>query len=503
MADDPSRQAFHWPHRLGPGSEVAGYRIEQQIGAGGMAIVFRARDQRLGRLVALKVLAPALAADEEFRARFIREWRAATAVEHPHIVPIYAADAADDILYIAMRMVNGGDLGQVVRRDGPLSPGRAAAFISAVGSALDAAHSVGLLHRDVKPGNILVDSAAGMPDHAYLSDFGLSKGASSSAALTGAGQFVGTAHYAAPEQISGERVDARADQYALACVAYELLTGGVPFERDHWQSVLLAHLSHHPPAVTPQRPDLPAPVDYVIAKGMAKSPGDRYQSCGEFAASLRAVLVRPARAGGTGYGAAPGFGAAPIPAPDRAARREQQGGVATDQRLREQAAATVTPAGLRSAGGLGATDGGAPGPGPRGGWARSRLSWLISAVVIVVVATIAATGYLTEDGNSATAQQGNGTGVGSSAGGNGSARAPVTRRSPGDLDEQIVVQSVVGLPVAKASQILRNEGFRVRPVKLEPVDPDGGYPGDVVRQSPAAPAALLDGSTVTIYFQAG
>ena len=168
-----------------------------------MAVVFRARDERLGRLVALKILAPALAADEGFRHRFIRESRAAAAVDDPHIVPVFEAGEADGVLFIAMRYVPGGDVRSLVRREGPLPPARVVAIISPVASALDAAHAAGLVHRDVKPANMLVDVRPGRPDHVYLSDFGLSKGALSSAALTGAGQFLGTLDYISPEQIRG------------------------------------------------------------------------------------------------------------------------------------------------------------------------------------------------------------------------------------------------------------------------------------------------------------
>src|ERR1700683_4165070 len=197
-----------------------------------MAVVFRARDERLGRPVALKVLAPALASDPGFRRRFIAESRAAAAVDDPHIIPIYEAGEADGALFIAMRFVAGGDLRGVLDREGALAPVRAAAFISPVASALDAAHAAGLVHRDVKPGNILVDARRGGPEHAYLTDFGIARAMLSAGTLTVAGQFLGTPDYAPPEQINGQPVDGRADQYALACVAYEVLSGTVPFRRD-------------------------------------------------------------------------------------------------------------------------------------------------------------------------------------------------------------------------------------------------------------------------------
>ena len=288
------------------GSLVAGYRLEAQVGAGGMAVVFRARDERLGRLVALKILAPTMAADGAFRRRFIAESRAAAAVDDPHIIPVYEAGEAAGVLFIAMRFVKGGDLRLVLEREGVLAPSRVVAFISPVASALDAAHSAGLVHRDVKPANILVDARPGRPDHVYLSDFGVSKGAMSSVSLTRPGQFLGTPAYSAPEQIQGRTMDGRTDQYALACVVYQLLTGTVPFERDQGMAVLLAHLSEPPPSLSSRQPDLPAAADQVLAKGMAKAPEKRYGSCSEFANALQEAL------GLAPYGSH-GF----APAPDR------------------------------------------------------------------------------------------------------------------------------------------------------------------------------------------
>jgi serine/threonine protein kinase len=226
------------PTGLAAGSRVAGYLLEEQVGAGGMAVVFRARDERLHRHVALKILSPALAADEAFRHRFVRESRAAAAVDDPHIIPVFEADEADGVLFIAMRYVPGGDVRSLVRRVGPLSPGRAAAIISPVASALDAAHGAGLVHRDVKPANMLVDARPGRPDHVYLSDFGLAKGVTSSLGVTGSGQFLGTVGYSAPEQMRGEPLDGRADQYSLACAAFELLCGETPFPHDHVTAVI-------------------------------------------------------------------------------------------------------------------------------------------------------------------------------------------------------------------------------------------------------------------------
>ena len=271
---------------LAPGSRVAGYLLETLVGAGGMAAVFRARDVRLGRVVALKMIA----GDEALRTRFVREARAVAAVDHPHIIPVYEAGEADGMQFIAMRFVAGADLQVVIRREGGLRPKRAAAFISPVASALDAAHDAGLVHRDVKPANMLVDVGRGRPEHVYLSDFGLARGVLSEARLTRAGQFLGTPDYSAPEQIAGQPVDGRVDQYALACVAYELLTGSVPFRRDEPMAVLYAHLYAPPPRLTAVRPDLPAAVDEVLATALAKVPDNRYDSCGAFADALRDAL---------------------------------------------------------------------------------------------------------------------------------------------------------------------------------------------------------------------
>jgi serine/threonine protein kinase len=287
-------------------SRMAGYRLEEQVGAGGMAVVFRARDERLGRLVALKILAPALAADEAFRQRFIGESRAAAAVDDPHIVPVFEAGEANGVLFIAMRYVPGGDVRALMRRAGVLPPGRAVWILSQVASALDAAHAAGLVHRDVKPANMLVDTRAGRPDHVYLSDFGLSKGTLSTSGLTGAGQFLGTANYISPEQIEGKPVDGRADEYALACAAFEMLTGAPPFRRDEPMAVMYAQLSEPPPPLTSRRPDLSPAADEVFARALAKAPADRYATCREFADALHAAFGLAPYDSGPGIIPAPG-----------------------------------------------------------------------------------------------------------------------------------------------------------------------------------------------------
>ena len=241
-------------------------------------------------MVALKILAPGLATDQRFRQRFIRESRAAAAVDDPHIVPVHEAGEARGVLFIAMRYVPGGSVADLLHRDGPMSPQRAAAILSPIASALDAAHAVGLVHRDVKPANMLVDIRPDRPDHVYLSDFGLTKDSATSIGLTGSGQVLGTPSYMAPEQIEGFAVDGRTDQYALACAAFELMTGEVPFPRDQGLAVLWAHLAQPPPELSSRRPELGESIDQVFATALAKSAEGRYPACRDFADAFRDSL---------------------------------------------------------------------------------------------------------------------------------------------------------------------------------------------------------------------
>ncbi|MFE9775186.1 serine/threonine-protein kinase [Streptomyces sp. NPDC005931] len=275
------------------GRQVAGYRIEQEIGRGGMAVVYRARDLRLDRTVALKLLAPELARNDTFRRRFTHESRTAAAIDHPHIVPVFEAGETDGILYIAMRYVAGSDLRHLLDREGPLPPPTAVRIAAQVASALDAAHDHGLVHRDVKPGNVLVSRGTDSdhPEHVYLTDFGLTKKSLSLTGFTTVGQFVGTLDYVAPEQISGRPVDARCDVYGFACVVYETLAGHPPFRRDDDMALLWAHQYDDPPPLTAARPELPPQTDAVLAKALAKSPDDRYASCLDFVAALRTAMT--------------------------------------------------------------------------------------------------------------------------------------------------------------------------------------------------------------------
>ncbi len=344
------------------GSRIAGYRLEERIGHGGMAVVFRARDEQLGRLVALKILAPTLAGDAEFQQRFISESRAAAAIDDPHIVPVFAAGEADGVLFIAMRYVAGGDAHSLLRREGPLPPSRVAAIISPVASALDAAHRAGLLHRDVKPSNMLMDVLPGRPDHVYLSDFGLSKAAASTSGMTRAGEIMGTLDYMSPEQIGGKPVDGRADQYALACSAFELLTGAPPFRRDEHMAVMYAHLSEAPPRLTSRRPDLPGAVDGALSRALSKAPGDRYESCAQFADALRdAFGILP-------YDSRPRVRPAAAHPPTEIARPAGQGAGPYGGRAAEVTAAAAPAPGAADAAAtatsLPATQNASTGPGP-------------------------------------------------------------------------------------------------------------------------------------------
>ncbi|AMW08492.1 serine/threonine protein kinase [Streptomyces qaidamensis] len=283
------------------GQQIAGYRIEQEIGRGGMAVVYRARDLRLERTVALKLLAPELARNDTFRRRFTHESRAAAAIDHPHIVPVFEAGETDGVLYIAMRYVAGSDLRHVLDREGPMPPVTAVRVAAQVASALDAAHDHGLVHRDVKPGNILVSRGTDSdhPEHVYLTDFGLTKKSLSLTGFTTVGQFVGTLDYVSPEQISGKPVDARCDVYGFACVVFETLAGHPPFLRDDDMALLWAHQYDEPPPLTEDRPDLDPRVDPVFAQALAKSPDDRYPSCLAFVAALRAATTGGRKGGAT------------------------------------------------------------------------------------------------------------------------------------------------------------------------------------------------------------
>ena len=273
---------------LAPGDVFVNHRIEGLAGRGGMGVVYRAIDLDLDRTVALKVIAPALADDPDFRARFVAESKAAASIEHPHVIPVYYAGEREGVLFIVMRYVDGPDLRALVRAEGRLDEGRAARVVAQVGGALDAAHAHGLVHRDVKPANVLL----GGEDHAYLTDFGLTKRAASTAGLSRTGGWVGTLGFVAPEQIRDERVDARTDVYALGCVLVHALTGAAPFVRDCDEAMLWAHL-HAPPPVD----RVPEAFAGIVERALAKDPEDRFPSAGDLG---RAALAAVGAAGAPG-----------------------------------------------------------------------------------------------------------------------------------------------------------------------------------------------------------
>jgi DNA-binding beta-propeller fold protein YncE len=260
------------------GTEFLGYRIEELIGRGGMGVVYRAYDLRLKRNVALKLIAPELSADEGFRERFLAESELAASLDHPNVIPIYNAGEHEGQLYLAMRYVEGSDLKTLVQQSGPLDPQRTTAIVGQVAQALDAAHARGLVHRDVKPSNVLLDTH----EHVYLADFGLSRRLSDQAPGLDTTLSLGTPAYVAPEQIEGDDVDARADVYSLGCLLYECLTGEPPYPRESELAVLWAHLNDPPPA--------PPGLEQVMATALAKEPEQRYPTCGELVEAAREGL---------------------------------------------------------------------------------------------------------------------------------------------------------------------------------------------------------------------
>lgn len=272
------------------GTELAGYRLERLLGRGGMGVVYLAEDLRLKRRVALKLIAPELAGDSHFHERFLRESELAASFDHSHLVPVHAAGELEGQLWIAMRYVEGTDLKSLLREEGPLEPARALDLCAQVAGALDVAHARGLVHRDVKPANVLVTSEAG-EEHCYLTDFGLARGAGSQAEPASASHLSGTVDYTAPEQILREPAEGRADVYSLACVLYECLAGEPPFSRPRPTATLFAHLEEPPPSLCERRPELPERIDSVLAKALAKDPEQRYETCGELVEAARALLA--------------------------------------------------------------------------------------------------------------------------------------------------------------------------------------------------------------------
>ena len=286
---------------LAPGSVLADFRIEGVVGRGGMGVVYQAVQLSLGRPVALKLIAPHLADEEGFRERFVRESRLSASIDHPHIVPVYGAGEEDGVHYIAMRFVEGVNLRVAIASAGRLEPARAVRLVQQVASALDSAHERGLVHRDVKPANVLISQPGGS-EHAYLTDFGVTKRRAATDSGTGTGEWVGTFDYVAPEQLRGDNVDGRADIYSLGCVLYQCLTGEVPFPRENEMATLWAHISDPPPTASELVPEVPVALSAVVHRAMAKDPNDRFASAGELSQAARDATPR---ATGTELGSAP------------------------------------------------------------------------------------------------------------------------------------------------------------------------------------------------------
>jgi tRNA A-37 threonylcarbamoyl transferase component Bud32 len=394
-----------------PDIQIAGYRIEARVGRGGMGEVYRAVQLSLGRRVALKILAPELAADDLFRRRFLRESRIAASIDHPSVIPIYDSGEDGGLLYIAMRYVDGSDLATLLEREGRLEPARTMAIMTQVASALDAAHTRGLVHRDVKPANILLATAApGANSHCYLCDFGLIKQVGTEqafSALTATDQFVGTIPYVAPEQIEGREVDGRTDVYALGCVLFHCLTGSVPYQGENDVEVVFAHLREPPPSISSRLPGLPVAMDAVIARAMAKGKEDRYPSCSALVAAITeqvgAGARRPAPSADDDTRlivfapapvppalAAPTDPAAPIPAPPLA-----RPAPALARPIPGPAPPAGGPVSARSASRPPVEErrgpgGGAPAPVHKSGRDSRRWLRVLAAVVLPVVAYVAA-----------------------------------------------------------------------------------------------------------------
>jgi len=395
----------------GQSGTIAGYRLDGHLGQGRRAVVYLARDERLRRRVALKVMAPDLARDTGFRTRMIGESRTAATLGHPHIVPVFEADEADGILYVAMRYVTGGDARSLLSRHGPLPLGYAWRIVAQIASALDAAHAHGVTHRDVRPANILLDGDDGgdrtAGGHAYLSDFGMSQ-IFPPGQVIAADQAAGMLDYLAPEQIEGRAAHGRTDQYSLACTGFEFLCGTPPFGPDQGQTLMYAQIYADPPAASARRAGISAAVDSVLATAMAKDPADRYPSCGRFAEELRAALrLRPGEPADPPLSPAPyGNGSVSGPRPASAGRAllrvkqrqrpgaEDRPAAATDRPAEADSSAPApasqpVTASQPSTGGEPST-GGDPGrPGPESSGRRIRGRVLATGAVVAVAAAVA------------------------------------------------------------------------------------------------------------------
>ncbi|WP_445149432.1 protein kinase domain-containing protein [Baekduia sp. Peel2402] len=371
---------------LQPGDEIAGFRVTGLAGRGGMGVVYKAQQLDLQRPVALKLIATPLARDEDFRERFVRESRAAAAIDHPNVIPVYSAGEDDGRLYLAMRFVDGEDLRTLVQREGPLPAHRAASVIAQIANALDAAHARGLVHRDIKPANVLLDG-----DHAYLTDFGLTKRlhGEGELSMTGSGRWVGTLGYIAPEQIRGTGVDARADVYALGCLLFYVLTGVAPYRRDSDEATLYAHLHDAPPDAHALEPGVPTALAEVVERALEKDPDDRFPSAGDLGRAALAAV-----------------GDGPAPGPERTVARgaAAPGGLPDDETVVPGATGDRTKVTQTAATALGPGEA-HPRPTSRGGlppWLTPLLSLLAGAALVLIVVLLATGG---DDDKNANAPQ--------------------------------------------------------------------------------------------------
>src|SRR5215472_3484419 len=372
------------------GDEFAGYLLRAVVGRVGLRVVFQAENPRLGSVVALKVLAPELATNDVFRARFLEESRIAASLNHPNVIPISDVGPCDGLLYIAMRYVTGTDLRALLKKQAPVPPAYALFLVGQAARALDTAHRRGLVHRDVKPGNLLIEPGLdGDPDHVYLTDFGITKYALSRTGLTKTGEFLGTLDYVSPEQIQEAPVDGRADQYSLGCVLYECLTGRVPFPKERDVAIIWAHVEEVPQMPSALQPELPAGIDDVFSRVMAKKPADRYASCREFVDEARSALAGMPTAGI--------MAAAPGRSDTVGAIRPRYGASSPSDVIRRQG-----PAGPPVAVGGPARHERTPGPPAPRTRRRGRWPWVAALVALALIAGGAA-GYLATRGSGSKA----------------------------------------------------------------------------------------------------
>jgi hypothetical protein len=402
------------------GSTFAGYTIEGVLGQGGMGVVYLAAQPELGRKVAIKVIAPALASDPDYLKRFKHESRLAAAIEHPNAIPIYEAGVADEEMpYLVMRYVDGVDLATLIRREGRLEGTRAARIVEQVAGALDEAHARGLVHRDVKPGNVIVEQRRDS-EQAYLTDFGLTKQMDATSGVTATGRWVGTIDYASPEQIKGKNVDARSDVYALGCVLFVALTGKLPFEREADVAKLYAHINDPAPVPSSVARDVPPELDAVVARALEKDPVERFPSAGDLGRAALAALTgstigEPERTVATGEAAPVTEPVSPSDLPETVTAEPPAGAVSAAST--EATEGTLPPTGaLEPAPTVPTPPPAAPRQRAAGGGRRGWAPWVAGVAVVAILAVLGVTQLGGGDGGGAAS----GGGAGAGGGGNGS-----------------------------------------------------------------------------------